>query len=89
MDKALPQDAGQKLDAQLGKACLGYKSARNMGELSMARVTSVSANVFLAFEQEKEKQGGRTEQKKPTRILREAEDRRLFLKLLDRENTTT
>lgn len=89
MDKALPQDAEQRLDAQLGKASFGYKSARDMGELSMARVTLVSADVFLAFEREKEKQGARTEQKKPTRILREAEDRRLFLKLLDRENTTT
>lgn len=85
---ALPVDAEKRLDECLGAVCLGYKSARDMGELKRACITLLPLESFLAYEQEKGKTGMRTEQRKPVRVLKNREEREAFLNFLsERERT--
>ena len=85
MDGALPKDAGEKLDACLCAASLGYKGARNLGELKMACVTQVPLETFQTYESQKGQDGGRTEQRKPVRILKSKEDREFFGKYMQQK----
>lgn len=89
MDGELPGDAGEKLDACLCEASLGYKGARNLGELEVAQVTQVPLETFQAYEQNKSRDGGRTEQRKPARILKSKEDREFFGKHVQQKTGET